>query len=190
MNLRVNNIVNYISILIVCLCIGYIVRIVIKNENAKREEWIIKIALNNYLQRHTDLTLELNSKTVKLDFSNISDKQKVNNLLSEYILNTYALYEELYQFILENELIIKNIEKYEFAYSILYGIYESQTQAYKSIDDILLKSSITPSIFITESKHNLEISEKLTKVVCEDVLKIDPANKDAIETLVKLGVTY
>lgn len=180
------DIIKTLVLVIIGFSVGYGLGELIKADQRKKEKVEIKMTLDRFTHRYTELTLELNSKTVKLDTAVTANKQTVDNLINEYIIQTHTLYEEIYQFTKNEELLTKDIKTYERAYSLLGNIYKSQQEAYNSMYSIFSKAGIASTIFVIESKQNLEMSNELTMVTCEDILRVDPGNRQAIETLNKL----
>lgn len=179
-----------IKFIIFCVIIPFLIGFglgrLVKADLKKQEKQEIKMTLDGYLFKYTDLGLDLNSKTVKLDTTIASNQQTVDNLINEYLLNTHTLYEEIYHYAKDKDLLTKDIKMYTRAYNLLSSIYESQQEAYESMNNILLQASIGSTIFVIESKQSLEMANELTRVTCEDILKIDPENQQVMETLNKL----
>ena len=166
-------------------CIGYGIGSIVKNEREKKETKEIHITVDKYYREYTNLGHELNSKTVKLDTVVTANRRQVDSEIADYLLKTYALYETAYNFAREKELLTRDIKAYQKVMSLMNAIYQSQMEAYGCVYNIF-SVGMASSIFVIESEQCAAMANDLTKVTCIDVLKIDPTNQQARETLNKL----
>lgn len=181
-----NKFITIILIAIVSFLAGYGTVKLIKADQKKQEEMEIKVSVSNFTHRYADLCLDLNSKSVKMDTLETDYKRNHANLINTFILDSYALYSEIYNYAEEKDLLEKDIKKFEQCYTLMESIKEAQMEAYKKMDILYSITGPSSSVFVSESEMSSVMATNLTKKTCEDILKIDPSNQKAIETLSKL----
>lgn len=137
----------------------------VKHQQNKQETKEIISILEDFTKQETDLemTFHVEAKT------------------DEYLLRTYALYESIYQFTRERNLLADHREEFHRACDIMNDIYKSQLSMYRGADP--LTAAGLKSIFTLESEHNKKMMDMLTAVTCQETLEIDPGNLEARKTL-------
>lgn len=181
-----NNIIKTLLLAIVGFLVGYGLGELIKADQKKQKKMEIRVTVDNFTHRYTDLCLDLNSKSVKLDTLATDYKRKQADLINTFILDSYALYSEVYHYAEEKNLLEKDIKEYEQCYTLMESIKGSQIEAYKKMDILYSITGPSSSVFLSEAEMSSEMAKNLTKKTCEDILKIDPNNQEVIETLSRL----
>lgn len=181
-----NSFIKFFLISIIGFLAGYGLGELIKADLKKQEKMEIQVTVDNFTHRYTDLCLDLNSKSVKLDTLATDYKRKQSDLINTFILDSYVLYSEIYHYVEEKNLLERDIKKYEQCYTVMESIKGSQMDAYRKMDTIYSITSPSSSVFLSESEMSSEMAKNLTKKTCEDILKIDPNNQKVIETLSRL----
>jgi len=172
----------------IILCIvgfmaGWGIGELINSSQKKQEKWEIHVTVDNFTHRYTDLCLDLNSKSVKMDTLETDYKRNQANLINTFILDSYALYSEIYNYAKEKNLLEKDINEYEQCFTLMGSIKGSQMEAYRKMDILYSITGPSTSVFVSEAEMSSEMATNLTRKTCEDILKIDPSNQKAIETL-------
>lgn len=178
-----NNIIKTLLLAIIGFLAGYGLGELIKADQKKQEKMEIQVTVDNFTHRYTDLCLDLNSKSVKMDTLETDYKRNQANLINTFILDSYALYSEIYNYVEEKNLLEKDIKEYEQCFTVMESIKGSQMEAYKKMDILYSITGPSSSVFLSEAEMSSEMAKNLTKKTCEDILKIDPSNQKAIETL-------
>ena len=142
--------------------------------------------MDNFTHRYTDLCLDLNSESVKMDTLATDYKRKQADLINAFILDSYVLYSEVYHYAEEKNLLERDIKEYEQCFTVMKSIKGSQMEAYRKMDTIYSIIGPSSSVFLSEAEMSSEMAKNLTKKTCEDLLKIDPNNQAVIETLNRL----
>lgn len=181
-----NDIIKTLLLAIVGFLAGYGLGELIKADKKKQEKMEIQVTVDNFTHRYTDLCLDLNSKSVKLDTLETDYKRNQANLINTFILDSYALYSEIYNYAEEKNLLEKDIKEYEQCFTVMESIKGSQMEAYKKMDILYSITGPSSSVFLSEAEMSSEMEKNLTKKTCEEALKIDPNNQAAIETLSRL----
>lgn len=181
-----NEIIKTLLLAIVGFLAGYGLGELIKAYQKKQEKMEIQVTVDNFTHRYTDLCLDLNSKSVKLDTLATDYKRKQVDLINAFILDSYVLYSEVYHYVEEKNLLERNIKEYEQCFTVMESIKESQMEAYRKMDTIYSITGPSSSVFLSEAEMNNEMVKNLTKKTCEEALKIDPNNQAAIEILSRL----
>lgn len=175
-----------IILCIVGFMIGWGIGELIHSDQKKQEKREIRVTVDNFTHRYTNLCLDLNSKSVKMDTLETDYKRNQANLINTFILDSYALYSEIYNYVEEKDLLEKDIKVYEQCYTLMESIKGSQMEAYKKMDTLYSITSPSSSVFVSEAEMSSVMATNLTRKTCEEILKIDPSNQQAIETLSKL----
>lgn len=175
----------------IILCIvgfmaGWGIGELINADQKKQEKMEIRVTVDNFTHRYTNLCLDLNSKSVKMDTLETDYKRNQANLINTFILDSYALYSEIYNYVEEKDLLEKDINVYEQCYTLMESIKGSQMEAYRKMDILYSITGPSSSVFVSEAEMSSVMATNLTRKTCEEVLKIDPSNQQAIETLSKL----
>jgi hypothetical protein len=178
-----NKFITIILIAIVSFLAGYGTVELIKVDQKKQEKMETQVTVDNFTHRYADLCLDLNSKSVKMDTLETDYKRNQANLINTFILDSYALYSEIYNYVEEKDLLEKDINEFEQCYTLMESIKGSQMEAYKKMDILYSITGPSSSVFVSESEMNSVMVTNLTRKTCEEVLKIDPNNQKAIETL-------
>lgn len=172
-----------IILCIVGFIVGWYIGELIQADQKKQEKREIQVTVDNFTHRYTDLCLDLNSKSVKMDTLETDYKRNQANLINTFILDSYALYSEIYNYVKEKDLLEKDIKEFEQCYTVMESIKGSQMEAYQKMDILYSITGPSTSVFVSESEMSSEMATNLTRKTCEDILKIDPSNQKAIETL-------
>ncbi len=181
-----NNIIKTLLLAIVGFLAGYGLGKLIKADQKKQEKMEIQVTVDNFTHRYTDLCLDLNSKSVKMDTLETDYKRNQANLINTFILDSYALYSEIYNYVEEKDLLEKDIKEFEQCFTLMESIKGTQMEAYQKMDILYSITSPSSSVFISEAEMSSVMATNLTRKTCEDILKIDPNNQKAIETLSRL----
>ena len=172
-----------IILCIIGFMIGWGIGELIHSSQKKQEKQEIQVTVDNFTHRYADLCLDLNSKSVKMDTLETDYKRNQANLINTFILDSYALYSEIYNYVEEKDLLEKDINEFEQCYTLMESIKGSQMEAYKKMDILYSITGPSSSVFISEAEMSSVMAMNLTRKTCEEVLKIDPNNQKAIETL-------
>ena len=175
-----------IILCIVGFIVGWYIGELIQADQKKQEKREIQVTVDNFTHRYTDLCLDLNSKSVKMDTLETDYKRNQANLINTFILDSYALYSEIYNYVEEKDLLEKDINEFEQCYTLMESIKGSQMEAYQKMDILYSITGPSTSVFVSESEMSSEMATNLTRKTCEDILKIDPSNQKVIETLSSL----
>lgn len=181
-----NNIIKTLLLAIIGFLTGWGIGHLIKADQKKQEKMEIQVTVDNFTHRYTDLCLDLNSKSVKMDTLATDYKRNQANLINTFILDSYALYSEIYNYVEEKDLLEKDIKVYEQCYTLMESIKGSQMEAYRKMDFLYSITGPSSSVFVSEAEMSSVMATNLTRKTCEEVLKIDPTNQQAIEILSKL----
>ena len=181
-----NNIIKTLILAIIGFLAGYGLGELIKADQKKQEKMEIQVTVDNFTHRYTDLCLDLNSKSVKMDTLATDYKRKQAELINTFILDSYALYSEVYHYAEEKNLLEKDIKEYEQCFTVMESIKGSQMEVYKKMDILYSITGPSSSVFISEAEMSSEMAKNLTKKTCEELLEIDPNNQKVIETLSRL----
>ena len=151
--------------------------------------WLLNTTAESKIQ---DVTIEKQIDDYKTQFNDIiiemGEKQKTDSsdrLINAYILKSYYLYEQVYDFTVQEELLKNNEEQFNRAIKLLNSIYEWQMKKNRSRKNILFDGGFS-DIAVIESKQNNKLMEDLTLKVCKEMLDIDPNNQQALETINKI----
>jgi hypothetical protein len=181
-----NNIIKTLLLATIGFLTGWGIGELIKADQKKQEKMEIQVTVDNFTHRYTDLCLDLNAKSVKLDTLATDYKRNQANLINTFILDSYALYSEIYNYAEEKDLLEKDIKKYEQCYTLMESIKEAQIEAHQKMDILYSITGPSTSVFVSESEMSSEMATNLTKKTCEELLEIDPNNQKVIETLSRL----
>ena len=158
--------------------IGFGIGHIIKAEKEKAEQKSIQLSVGKFNWEYVDLGMDLNSKTVKLDPAVDTDQQQIDHLIADYILKSHTLFEEVYKFSRDKNLLTKDFETYKKCLTLMNSIYDSQLEAYGKVHNIF-SVGMASSIFIIECEQTSAMTNEMTSVACEEILKIDPTNQQA-----------
>ena len=104
----------------------------------------------------------------------------------QYILTTYSLYEEIYRYILDKDLLTDYPDQFNRGCKILEGIYQNQMEVFNNSNNVLAVAGLTTVLVLEMEKYN-HLMNILTVKTCEEVLKIDPGNQQALDTIKKVS---
>lgn len=156
-----NSFIKFFLISIIGFLVGYGLGELIKADQKKQEKMEIQVAVDNFTHQYTDLCLDLNSKSVKLDTLATDYKRKQANLINAFILDSYVLYSEVYHYAGEKNLLDKDINKYQQCLTVMGSIKESQIDAYSKMDTIYSLTGSAAPIFLEEAEMNSEMVKNL-----------------------------
>ena len=159
-------IIKILLIAIIGFLVGWYMGELIKADQKKQEKMEIQVTVDNFTHQHVDLCLDLNSKSMQMDTLATDYKRKQADLINTFLLDSYALYSEVYHYAEEKNLLDKDINKYRQCLTVMGAIKESQIDAYK-MDTIYSLTSPDTSIFQEESKMTREMTRNLMKDVCD-----------------------
>jgi hypothetical protein len=152
--------------------------------------WLMNTITKSKVQ---DVTIEKQVDDYKSQFNDIiiemGEKQKTDSsdhIINTYILKSYYLYEQVYDFTVQEDLLKNNQEQFNRTVRLMNSIYEWQMKKNLSRKNILFDGGFS-DIAIIESKQNNKLMEDLTLKTCKEVLDIDPDNQQALETINKIN---
>ena len=134
--------------------------------------------VNEYYSQFTTIINEMGDK---LEEDPASNDRTVNT----YILKTFDLYESVYEYTVRNDLLYNDYDRFQSAYKLMNAIQEWQTDTERNRKNFLTGGGLA-EIYVLEAEQNKKLTDELTLKACKDVLKVDPDNKEAQETIDRL----
>ena len=156
-----NSFIKFFLISIIGFLAGWGLGELIKADQKKQEKMEIQVAVDNFTHRYTDLCLDLNSKSVKLDTLATDYKRQQTDLINAFILDSYVLYSEVYHYVEEKNLLEKDIKEYEQCFTVMESIKGLQMEVYKKIDTIYSITGPLSSVFLSEAEMSSEMTKNL-----------------------------
>ena len=145
----------------------------IKYQQKKQETKEIAAVVEGYSTQFTDLTYELECRQ-EADSSASRDQ-----LINEYLLRTFSLYEQTYRCVVENKLLEKKNQKtFNQAMDLLHDIYRWQLEKEKYRESFLSGMGLS-QMYVIEAEQMKRLTDAYTVLTCDEVLEIDPGNQDA-----------
>lgn len=104
---------------------------------------------------------------------------------AEYIIKSHTLFEMIYELTLDKRLLHTHREQFHRSCNLLHDIYQNQMEIIHTSNNALAIAGLT-TITVLEMEKYSHLMEALTVVTCEETLKIDPGNQQAMDTLNKI----
>ena len=178
MNKNLTLIKYVVFFILIPFLIGYGAGLILKNTSkSKVQDVTIEKQVDDYKSQFNDIIIEMGEKQ-KTDSS--------DHIINTYILESYYLYEQVYDFTVQENLLKNNQEQFNRAVRLMNSIYKWQMKKNLSRKNILFDGGFS-DIAIIESKQNNKLMEDLTLKTCKEVLDIDPDNQQALETIKKIN---
>ena len=133
--------------------------------------------VNEYYSQFTSIITEMGDKM---------EEDSSDRTVNSYILKSFDLYEDVYAYTTKNNLLYENEEQFQNAYKLMSSIYEWQMNHAEKLRKNFLTGSGMAEIYVLEAEQNKMLTDELTLKACKAVLKVDPDNQQAIETLDRL----
>ena len=159
-------------------CIGWVV-IKIFNIQTYPEKQGVEQTISGYKSQFSDLISEMGSKME-------ADSSSTDRILNRYILKSFALYEQVYEFTSEQNLVTKNNGQYQEAAKVMSAIQQWQMEYAERRRKNFLSGGGLAEIYVIEAEQSKQLIDAFTRKVCRDVLEITPNNKQAQEIINKL----
>ena len=118
-----------------------------------------------------------------MDKEQKNDSASVDRTINTYILKTYTLYEKVYTFTVDGDLLNKNPEQFQESIKLMSAINEWQLKM--DAQHKTYESGFT-EINLLESEQYKKLVDEFIVKTCREILNIDPDNKQAKETIDKL----
>ena len=169
-----------IKIIIFCVlipfCIGFIYGTIAKKQEKKNRDREVQEQVAEYTDQFTTIITEMGDKM---------EEDSNDRTINTYILKTFDLYEGIYAYTVENNLLYENEEQFQSAYRLMNSIQKWQTDTERNRKNFLTGGGLA-EIYVLEAEQNKKLTDELTLKACKDVLKVDPDNRQAQETIDKL----
>jgi hypothetical protein len=163
----------------ILVCIGLGIGYVGKKKEEKQNVQTYEKQVNDYYSQFTTIINEMGDKLEEDPASN-------DHTVNTYILKTFDLYESVYEYTVRNDLLYNDYDRFQSAYKLMSSIYEWQmTHAERNRKNFLTGAGMA-EIYVLEAEQNKKLTDELTLKACKDVLKVDPDNEQAQETLDRL----
>ena len=138
------------------------------------EKTEISEKLTDYTERFVNLITDLEMKQ-KADTTG-------DRILNTYILRTFGLHQEVYRYTVEKRLLDKDDALFQTSLQVMKAIHNWQMTTEKSRQNLLSGMGLS-ELYVIEMEEQKTLIDDYTVQTCKEVLKIDPANKQAEETL-------
>ena len=143
----------------------------------KQEDQEVQKQVNEYYSQFTAIITEMGDKM---------EENPDDGTVNIYILKSFDLYEDVYAYTVKNNLLYENEEQFQSAYKLMNSIYEWQMNHAEKLRKNVLTGSGLAEIYVLEAEQKKKLTDELTLKACKDVLKVDPDNKEAKETIGRL----
>ena len=163
----------------ILVCIGLGIGYVGKKNEEKQKNQTYEKQVNDYYSQFTSIITEMGDK---LEEDPASNDRTVNT----YILKTFDLYESVYEYTVKNDLLYNDYDQFQISYKLMSSIYEWQMTYAENKRKNFLTGGGLAEIYVLEAEQNKKLTDELTLKACKDVLKVDPDNEQAQETLDRL----
>ena len=154
--------------------IGLGVRTYYDNKLSEQKYSDVSDILNKNKDRFTDCIIDM----AKVNPAEPSYDSRLN----ENLCKSYVIWQDTYNLIREKQLLYKDSSMFSEANQLLTSIYNWQLEKEKTRVNVLSGSGVT-SIFTIEADLEHQLATDMTILACTEVLKIDPDNEDAKNTL-------
>lgn len=172
MNKTLKTILIYVVIPIALSLAAVQVMWVVKTNQEKKE---VKEKLSDFSER-------LDLLTGHFDWKAEQDSTKRDRLINEYVLRTYGLHQEVYRYTVEKRILDLDDDLYRDATQVMESIYNWQRLTESTRQNFLSGMGLA-DIYVIETSEYASLTDELTIKACKEVLKINPGNKQAEETL-------
>ena len=166
-----------ILFVLILVCIGLGIGYVGKKQEKNDQDREAREQVNEYYSQFTSIITEMGDKM---------EEDSSDRTVNSYILKSFDLYEDVYAYTTKNNLLYENEEQFQNAYKLMSSIYEWQMNHAEKLRKNFLTGSGMAEIYVLEAEQNKMLTDELTLKACKDVLKVDPDNKQAQETLDRL----
>ena len=166
-----------ILFVIILVCIGLGIGYVGKKQEKNDQDREAREQVNEYYSQFTSIITEMGDKM---------EEDSSDRTVNSYILKSFDLYEDVYAYTTKNNLLYENEEQFQNAYKLMSSIYEWQMNHAEKLRKNFLTGSGMAEIYVLEAEQNKMLTDELTLKACKAVLKVDPDNQQAIETLDRL----
>ena len=160
---------------IIPLCIGFGLNWIVKRSAESKFQKEVSQELTDFTDRFTNLVTGFG-----MDKDGGTD-QTVN----AYILRTFALHQQVYRYTVEKRLLDNDLGLYNQAVDLLKAIQNWQELQDRTRQDFLSGMGLA-QVYVIESENYSSLVDEYSLKTCIDVLKIDPDNKQAQETIKKI----
>lgn len=161
----------------ILVCIGLGIGYVGKKQEKNDQDREAREQVNEYYSQFTSIITEMGDKM---------EEDSSDRTVNSYILKSFDLYEDVYAYTTKNNLLYENEEQFQNAYKLMSSIYEWQMNHAEKLRKNFLTGSGMAEIYVLEAEQNKMLTDELTLKACKAVLKVDPDNQQAIETLDRL----
>ena len=161
----------------ILVCIGLGIGYVGKKQEKNDQDQEAREQVNEYYSQFTSIITEMGDKM---------EEDSSDRTVNSYILKSFDLYEDVYAYTTKNNLLYENEEQFQNAYKLMSSIYEWQMNHAEKLRKNFLTGSGMAEIYVLEAEQNKMLTDELTLKACKAVLKVDPDNQQAIETLDRL----
>ena len=166
-----------ILFVLILVCIGLGIGYVGKKQEKNDQDREAREQVNEYYSQFTSIITEMGDKM---------EEDSSDRTVNSYILKSFDLYEDVYAYTTKNNLLYENEEQFQNAYKLMSSIYEWQMNHAEKLRKNFLTGSGMAEIYVLEAEQNKKLTDELTLKACKDVLKVDPDNEQAQETLNRL----
>lgn len=166
-----------ILFVLILVCIGLGIGYVGKKQEKNDQDREAREQVNEYYSQFTSIITEMGDKM---------EEDSSDRTVNSYILKSFDLYEDVYAYTTKNNLLYENEEQFQNAYKLMSSIYEWQMNHAEKLRKNFLTGSGMAEIYVLEAEQNKMLTDELTLKACKAVLKVDPDNQQAIETLDRL----
>ncbi len=178
-----SKILEWITInVLVPICIGFCAGwavIKIFNIQTYPEKQGVEQTISGYKSQFSDLITEMGSKME-------ADSSSVDRIINYYILKSFSLYEQVYEFTSEQNLAIKNSDQFKEAAQVMSAIQQWQMEYAERRRRNFLTGGGLAEIYVIEAEQSKQLTDTFARKACQDVLEITPNNKQAQEIINKL----
>lgn len=155
---------------------GKIIRVMLDNKEKKQ----ITRTISGYESQFSNIRLELDNAKADTVKTGGTD-QAVNDV----ILRTYTLSEQIYKMSVDKRLLHYDKDLFMRNLNLLNSIYDWQQNQERTRVNFISGTGLS-SIYVKEAEHISSLTDAYTVDTCEEVLKADPHNKQAMETLERI----
>ena len=157
--------------------LGFGIGTIKKMMEEKSKTVVVEKQVNEYYSQFTSIITEMGDEM---------EKDPSDRTVNSYILKSFDLYEDVYAYTVKNDLLYENEEQFKNAYKLMNSIYEWQMNHAEKIRKNFLTGTGMSEIYVLEAEQNKKLTDELTLKACKDVLKVDPDNQQAKETIDRL----
>lgn len=166
-----------IFLVLIPFLLGFGIGTIMKMMEKKSKTEAVEKQVNEYYSQFTAIITEMGDKM---------EENPDDGTVNIYILKSFDLYEDVYAYTVKNNLLYENEEQFQSAYKLMNSIYEWQMNHAEKLRKNVLTGSGLAEIYVLEAEQKKKLTDELTLKACKDVLKVDPDNKEAKETIGRL----